>query len=219
MKEKVVYWLTGSQTLYGDDVLAHVAQHSREMADYVNKYVPVTVKYLTTCKSSDENNYSVCMLLTQGSRSFLFTGDLEKEGEESLVALNSLPHCALFKGGHHGSRTSSNDILLRKITPENVCICCCAGAPEYSKDPAAIFPTQEMIDRVAKYTKNIYVTSLATGVAYDPKAAWDFTSMNGNITVTSSESALTVTGSNNSTILRDTDWFKANRTWPSNGVM
>ncbi|MDE5548065.1 MAG: hypothetical protein K2J30_03620 [Clostridia bacterium] len=54
MKEKVIYWLTGSQTLYGDDVLAHVAQHSQEMAEYVNKHVPVTVKYLTTCKSSDE---------------------------------------------------------------------------------------------------------------------------------------------------------------------
>ena len=54
MKEKVVYWLTGSQTLYGDDVLAHVAQHSQEMADYVNGKMPVTVKYLTTCKSSDE---------------------------------------------------------------------------------------------------------------------------------------------------------------------
>lgn len=54
MKEKVVYWLTGSQTLYGDDVLAHVAQHSEEMANYVNEHVPVTVKYLTTCKSSEE---------------------------------------------------------------------------------------------------------------------------------------------------------------------
>lgn len=54
MKEKVVYWLTGSQTLYGDDVLAHVAQHSEEMANYVNSKMPVTVKYLTTCKSSDE---------------------------------------------------------------------------------------------------------------------------------------------------------------------
>ena len=54
MKEKVIYWLTGSQTLYGDDVLAHVAQHSEEMADYINQYMPVTVKYLTTCKSSDE---------------------------------------------------------------------------------------------------------------------------------------------------------------------
>ena len=54
MKEKVVYWLTGSQTLYGDDVLAHVAEHSEEMANYVNEHVPVTVKYLTTCKSSEE---------------------------------------------------------------------------------------------------------------------------------------------------------------------
>ena len=54
MKEKIVYWITGSQTLYGDDVLAHVAQHSQEMADYVNAHVPVTVKYLTTGKSSDE---------------------------------------------------------------------------------------------------------------------------------------------------------------------
>lgn len=54
MKEKIVYWLTGSQTLYGDDVLEHVAQHSQEMANYVNYYMPVTVKYLTTCKSSDE---------------------------------------------------------------------------------------------------------------------------------------------------------------------
>ena len=54
MKEKVVYWITGSQTLYGADVLEHVAQHSEEMANYVDKKMPVTVKYLTTCKSSDE---------------------------------------------------------------------------------------------------------------------------------------------------------------------
>ncbi|MGN1234878.1 MAG: L-arabinose isomerase [Christensenellaceae bacterium] len=54
MKEKVIYWLTGSQTLYGADVLEHVAQHSQEMADYVSERMPVTVKYLTTCKSSDE---------------------------------------------------------------------------------------------------------------------------------------------------------------------
>ena len=54
MKKKVVYWITGSQTLYGADVLEHVAQHSEEMVEYVNKYMPVTVKYLTTCKSSDE---------------------------------------------------------------------------------------------------------------------------------------------------------------------
>ncbi len=172
--------------------------------------------YETT--SSDENNYSVCMLLTQGENHFLFTGDLEKEGEESLAASNDLPHCKLFKGGHHGSRTSSNDILLKEITPEIVCICCCAGAPEYSTDPAAIFPTQEMIDRVARYTKEIYVTSLATDVEYKPKASWNYTSMNGNITVLSTAGGLEVKGSNNSIILKETEWFKQNRTWPSDGV-
>ena len=169
-------------------------------------------------KSSDENNYSVCMLLTQGENHFLFTGDLEKEGEESLTEENDLPHCKLFKGGHHGSRTSSNEILLKEITPEIVCICCCAGAPEYSTDPAAIFPTQEMIDRVARYTKEIYVTSLATDVAYEPKASWNYTSMNGNITVLSTAGGIEVQGSNNSTILKETEWFKQNRTWPSYGV-
>ncbi len=158
------------------------------------------------------------MLLTRGNDRFLFTGDLEKEGEESLAEENDLPHCKLFKGGHHGSRTSSNDVLLSEITPENVCICCCAGSPEYSTDPAAIFPTQEMIDRVARYTKNIYVTSLATDVVYEPKASWDYTSMNGNIVVTVTAEGLTVTGSNNSTVLKDTEWFRANRTWPSYGV-
>ena len=59
--------------------------------------------------SSDENNHSVCVMFNQGTNHYLFTGDLEKEGEESLVELNELPHCQLFKGGHHGSKTSNTD--------------------------------------------------------------------------------------------------------------
>lgn len=167
--------------------------------------------------SSDENNYSVCMLLTQGNERFLFTGDLEKEGEESLVACNDLPHCKLFKGGHHGSPTSSNEVLLEKIKPEYVCVCCCAGSPEYTQNSANTFPSQAMIDRVARYTANIFVTSLATDVDLAEKK-WGFASMNGNITVTSGKETFTVTGSNNNLILKDTEWFKANRTWPSYGV-
>ncbi len=54
MKEKIVYFIAGSQTLYGDDVLEHVRQHSEEMANYISERMPVTVKYLTTCKSNDE---------------------------------------------------------------------------------------------------------------------------------------------------------------------
>ena len=91
-------------------------------------------------KSSDENNYSVCMMLNYGDNHFLFTGDLEKEGEESLVEKNDLPHCKVFKGGHHGSKTSSNEVLLSKITPEVVCVCCCAGSSEYTDNVDNMFP-------------------------------------------------------------------------------
>ena len=165
-------------------------------------------------KSSDENNYSVCTLFTHGSNHYLFTGDLEKEGEESLVEKNTLPHCQLFKGGHHGSKTSNTEELLSHITPENVCICCCCGNDEYTKEDANQFPTQTAINNIAKYTDKIYVTTISTS-----NADRTYTSLNGNITFKCDDGInYTITGSNNSTKLKDTDWFKENRTWPEAGV-
>ncbi|MDE7095149.1 MAG: MBL fold metallo-hydrolase, partial [Anaeroplasmataceae bacterium] len=167
-------------------------------------------------KSSDENNYSVCVLLNYGENHFLFTGDLEKEGEESLVEKNDLPHCKVFKGGHHGSKTSSNEVLLSKITPEVVCVCCCAGSSEYTDNVDNMFPTQDFIDRIAKYTNRVYVTTLAkyeiatnkNGNEY-PKVN-GFESMNGNIVVTLDKDGNVVTTcSNNDTILKETDWFNS----------
>lgn len=174
-------------------------------------------KYYETKASSGENNYSVCTLFTHGENHYLFTGDLELEGEQSLVESNDLPRCKLFKAGHHGSKTSSNEVLLSVIQPEYVCISCCAGSPEYSTTPANTFPTQETLNRIAIYTKNIYVPTVATDVNYSSKS-WKYTSLNGLIDIWSDGSDFTVMGSNNSTILKETDWFKANRTWPANGV-
>ncbi|MDE6412218.1 MAG: MBL fold metallo-hydrolase [Clostridia bacterium] len=187
-------------------------------------------KYYETKDSGGENNYSVCTLLTQKigtvSNNYLFTGDLEKKGEESLVESNpDLPHCVLFKGGHHGSSTSSNDVLLNKITPENIAICTCAGTYEYADKPDSdhpdrylnTFPTQEAIDRMSKHTKNIYVTSL--GILNEDYSTKNFTSMNGNIVFyygkseEEAEKSLKLWCSNNTTILKETAWFKENRTW------
>lgn len=186
------------------------AQRSYQIAENVTMKILYQRFYEES--TSDENDYSVCMLLTQGDYNYLFTGDLEKDGEASLVESNELPHCKLFKGGHHGSKTSTTDVLLAKITPEVVCVCCCAGAPEYTTNLENIFPTQDFINRVSHYTKYIYVTSLATEVDV-PKKKWEFTSMNGNITVKSNGIDYGVSCSNNTTILKDTDWFKENRTW------
>lgn len=160
--------------------------------------------------TSDENDYSVCTLFTQGDNHYLFTGDLEKDGEASLVASNTLPEVELFKGGHHGSYTANTDTLLSVIKPETVCICCCAGSDEYTKDPNNMFPAQDAINRIGKYTDKVYVTTVVS----DAKPGYQ--SMNGNILFyCESGSEYTVTGSNNNTILKDTEWFRKNRTWPS----
>ena len=53
----------------------------------------------------------------------------EIDGEESLIEKNDLPKVALYKAGHHGSKTSSSAALLEVIKPDMVCVCCCAGSP------------------------------------------------------------------------------------------
>lgn len=165
--------------------------------------------------SENENNNSVCCMINQGSKNFLFTGDLEgesdKDGEHSLITLNTLPKVELLKAGHHGSKTSSSEEFLNTVLdPENpaiVCVCCCAGSTEYTSLPENTFPTKEFIDRISKYTIYVYVTSLCQ----DYKNG-KFVSFNGNITVISSnDSSLNVKCSNNTTLLKDSTWFKENR--------
>ena len=167
--------------------------------------------------SSDENNYSVCVLFNHGDKYYLLTGDLEAEGEASLVENNTLPQVELFKAGHHGSYTASTDTLLSVIRPKIVCVCCCAGAVEYTQNSQNTFPSQAFINRVAPYTDKVYVTTVGSVQFNDTKNKYEdvgFASMNGNITVLSSGGNVTVTCSNNNTVLKDTAWFSENRTRP-----
>ena len=158
---------------------------------------------------NDENNHSVCVLISEENDHFLFTGDLEKAGEESLAERNDLPHVKLYKAGHHGSSTSSHEVLLQEIRPEICCVCCCAGSSEYSPLSASQFPTQEFIDRIAPYTDAVYVTTLCLDYTSD-----SFTSFNGNIVVSYAFGSVTVHGSASDAKLKDTEWFRQNRKTP-----
>lgn len=158
-------------------------------------------------KTSDENDYSVCMLLSQGNNHYLFTGDLERHGEASLIEKNELPECVLFKGGHHGSPTSNTPALMATIKPKIVCVCCCCGSDEYTDNVANMFPSQAFVNNVAPYTDKVYVTTMV-------KEGGGYQSMNGNIVVWSVDGEVSVICSNNNTLFKDTEWFKANRTMP-----
>lgn len=162
-----------------------------------------------TESTSNENNYSVCLLISNGADNILLTGDLEAEGETKLVENNTLPTVTLFKAAHHGSYTGSTDDLLNVIKPKNVVFTCVAGSTEYTSNKDNTFPAQLAIDRIAKHTKNCYVTSLC--IDYD---AGTYESMNGDIMFVFNKEGSKVTCNNNYTLLKDTEWFEKNRTTP-----
>lgn len=175
--------------------------------------------YFNTAPS--ENDYSVCIMLNHNDKKFLFTGDLENEGsnkgEQLLTQYYKEQHgyssdttieIDLYKAGHHGSKTSSSLDLLNFFQPKKVCVCCCAGSSEYTKIPNNQFPTQEFIDNISQFTDAVYVTSLCINYKED-----EYTSFNGNIVVLSTGNQnIAVSCSNNNLKLKDTEWFKNNRT-------
>ena len=180
----------------------------------------ILYNYYTEFPVTNENNNSVCIRIIQGENQYLFTADLETVAENRLVEYyenkypgKGLGHHVLYKGGHHGSNTSSGVNLMAAITPDYICVCSCAGNYEYDfNSEAARFPGQQFIDRVAPYTDAVYVTTIV-----EDKAAWDdnrFTSFNGNIIFLVRNNEFSVHCSNNDLKLKETEWFKKNKTMP-----
>src|SRR5689334_12823306 len=61
LKQLEVWFVTGSQHLYGEETLKQVAEHSKEIAAFLDKapVVPVRVVFKPTVKSPEEI-YAVC---------------------------------------------------------------------------------------------------------------------------------------------------------------
>ena len=63
------------------------------------------------------NNDSIVLYGKLLESSFLFTGDLEKEGEEELMASYPTLRASVLKAGHHGSKGSSSEAFLDQLHP------------------------------------------------------------------------------------------------------
>lgn len=166
--------------------------------------------------TAEENDCSVCLLIKQGDKSFLFTGDLEAAGEEALLASNpTLGEVTVYKGGHHGSSSSASLAFLNVIRPQYVCICCNAGSVEYTQNSLGTFPSQDFIDRVSLYTDNVYVTGQAR-VAVEDGRQFDvgYGALNGDVVFCCTDGEISAWFSASDSKLRDTDWFLKNRRMP-----
>jgi competence protein ComEC len=163
--------------------------------------------YYDHSQTAGENDYSVCLQFIQGNNHYLFCGDCEELSEDTVVANNSPTHCVFYKADHHGSKTSTGPKLMAAITPKYVGISCVAGNYEYKQTHFDYtFPCQRTINTLGPITKAIMVTSLGS-----PTSTTAVSSFNGTIHVAGygpDEKDVTMTGSVNSTYLKDSAWFK-----------
>lgn len=102
----------------------------------------------------DTNEYSLCFLLSQGSFSMLFTGDVQGEGEEQLLKTlqdQSIQNISVLKVAHHGSRNSTPEELLRLLKPRLAVISC-------GEDNSYGHPHPELMERLNRAGCRIYMT-------------------------------------------------------------
>jgi len=66
------------------------------------------------------NDDSLVLLMEHQGQRFLFTGDLESEGESGVVERygEQLADMTVLKVGHHGSKTSSSQLFLEALRPQ-----------------------------------------------------------------------------------------------------
>ena len=107
-----------------------------------------TIIYTGT-NEEDLNSSSIIIRLDFGSTSYLFTGDTTSEIENQI--LNKNIDVDVLKVAHHGSSKSTSTAFLKKVTPQYAIIQC-------GKDNDYHHPHTSTLNRIKKFTKDIYVT-------------------------------------------------------------
>jgi len=101
---------------------------------------------------SECNNSSVVLKIQYGENSVLFTGDLEKSGEQPLLHYDFFLESEILKIGHHGSATSTSDDLLKKVNPLLALI-------SVAKKNKFRHPSPKTLERLKRHGIKTYQTS------------------------------------------------------------
>ena len=110
------------------------------------------------------NERGLSVLATAGDYDVLLTGDMNSAVEERLVKYAGLPDIELLVVGHHGSRTSTGEVLLDAVRPETAVI-------SVGENNSYGHPAQETLERLAEREVAIYRTDLSGTVVIHTKGA------------------------------------------------
>jgi len=90
----------------------------------------------------DLNTASTVVRVSMGEASFLLTGDLDDEGEATLMRSGTNLQSTVLKIGHHGSRTSSSPAFVARVQPSIDVI-------EVGAANSFGHPAQDVLDRLS----------------------------------------------------------------------
>lgn len=130
---------------------------------YISAGQKITVsEVLLTCLNPsmtdsviDENSGSMVLMLEYGDFGVMFTGDLDMEGEARVIqraeSFGMDLKCAVLKVGHHGSKYSSGEDFLGKVSPE-LSVISCSAANNYGH------PSEEALERLKAAGSEVLIT-------------------------------------------------------------
>lgn len=99
--------------------------------------------------TSDLNDTSIIIKITFGETTYLFTGDATEKVEKTIVSKDI--QSDVLKVAHHGSKYSTKDEFLNVVNPSYAII-------SVGKNNTYKHPDNGTIDRIKKYTPNVYRT-------------------------------------------------------------
>ncbi len=110
------------------------------------------VKYLTAGNSL--NNTSGIIKVDYGTTSFLFTGDIDKRGEDYYrMRYGSFLNADIMKVSHHGSRTGSSYEFIKSVSP-GISLISCGVKNRFGH------PSKEVTCRIEEAGSEIYRTDM-----------------------------------------------------------
>lgn len=105
------------------------------------------------------NNQSIVLYTELGGRKWMFTGDLEEEGEQQLLETYENLQADVLKAGHHGSKTSTSEAFLQRVHP-NTAIISAGEGNRYGH------PHQEVLQRLTKLGAAVWRTDQGGAITY-----------------------------------------------------
>ena len=121
----------------------------------------------------DTNDYSIIIKLTVGNKTFLFTGD----APTSAILQANPGHIDVLKLSHHGSRTGTNEQLVRTLSPSYAVI-------SYALDNSYGHPMQSVLNALHKHSVKVWGTGA-----------------NGTITITCDGTTIDIYGEKNGEVV------------------